>query len=211
MSRTQILLLTVPLFAIPSLPSEAVGQVNLPTYRNLVTGEVVEQPYAERYQQWVRDRQRREQLGRTEKLLDFRERDAAYAADACGLGCDGHEGLQVQGIPGTTLAAVVYKALIDDVLTLQLRFHNDGSEPARLTMDPSGAPESFFVLVGEQRLDILADEDGELESKGRLDEVLEPGEIASWWARFPPPRSDATKFDLHIPAVTFRDVPLATD
>ena len=78
-------------------------------------------------------------------------------------------------------------------------------------MDPSGAPQSFFVQVGVDRLPILSDEDGELESKGALDVILDPGEIESWWARFPAPSSDATTFDLHIPAGTFRDVPLEVD
>ena len=209
MSRTPLLL---PIAFFAMLPIEAVGQVNPPTFRNPTTGELIEQPYADRYQQRVRDRQRREQLRSSERLLNFRERDAEYTADACGLGCEGHEGLQVKGIPGTRLAAVVYKTrLDDDVLTVQLRFHNDGAESERLTMDPSGAPQSFFVQVGVDRLPILSDEDGELESKGALDVILDPGEIESWWARFPAPSSDATTFDLHIPAGTFRDVPLEVD
>jgi hypothetical protein len=212
MSRTQLLLLATASLAIASPPVEAVGQVNLPTFRNLATGEVIERPYENRYRQSVLDRQRRVQLRRSEKLMEFPDdRTAAYAADACGLGCEGHEGLQVLGIPGTRLAAVVYKALLDDhILTVQLRFHNDGLEPARLAIDPE-TPGSVFVQVGEERLSILVDEDGTQQSKGALDEVLDPGEIESWWARFPAPSSDATSFDLHVPAGIFRDVPLAND
>lgn len=205
-------LLLIALFAVPALPIDGNGQVNLPTFRNLATGELIERPYAMRYQRVVRDIQRSRYLKSTEKLLDFGERGAAYAADACGIGCEDHEGLQVRGIPGTFLAAVVYKVLLDDdVLTIQLRFHNDGSEPARLTVDPHGAAQSFYVQVGEKKLFILADEDGDLEAKEPLDVELEPGEIESWWARFPAPPRGTTAFDLHIPDVTFHDVPLATD
>jgi hypothetical protein len=178
---------------------------------NRATGEFFEPYHAVRYRAWLDDQRRDGQIARTEKVLHSRVRDAAYAADACGLGCEGHEGLQVRGIPGTDLAAVVYKTFReDDALTVQLRFHNDGSERARLALDPSSVPESFFVQVGESRLTILTDEDGGLESKGRLVEVLAPGEIESWWARFPAPRG-ATTFDLHIPGVVFRDVPLESD
>ena len=208
----RLFLLLVALFAVPALPVDGNGQVHLPTFRNLATGELIERPYAMRYQQVVRDIQRSEYLKSTEKLLDFREREAAYAADACGLGCDLHEGIQVRGIPGTFLSVALYKALLDDdLLTVQLRFHNDGVEPARLTMDPRGAPASFYVQVGEEKLYVLEDDDGELEAKERLALELEPGEIESWWARFPAPPRGTSTFDVYIPAVTFRDVPLETD
>ena len=213
MSRMKPLFLVITPLALAALPIEANGQVNHRDFRNLGTGELIERPYADRYEQRFRDRQRSVQLRRSERLMEFPdERTAAYAADACGLGCEGHEGLQVRNLPGTFLAAVVYKALLDDeVLTIQLRFHNDGVQPARLTLDPAGAPESFFVTVGEKTLPILDDEDGELMSKGALDIVLEPGEIESWWARFPAPPAGTTTFDLHIPAVAFHDVPLDTN
>ncbi|HJR53426.1 MAG TPA: hypothetical protein VJ982_06905 [Gemmatimonadota bacterium] len=205
-------LLLVALFAVAALPIDGNAQVNLPTFRNLATGELIERPYAMRYRQAIRDIQRSEYLKSTEKLMDSRDRGAAYAADACGIGCEDHEGLQIRGIPGTSLAAVVYKALLDDdVLTIQLRFHNDGSEPARLTVDPRGAAPSFYVQVGEQKLFILADDDGDLEAKEPLDVELEPGEIESWWARFPAPPRGTTAFDFHFPTVLFRDVPLTND
>ena len=208
MSRT--LLLAVPLFVLLVSPSDGVAQVNPPRRFNSATGELIEQHYALRYQQQWRDQHRKTQLRRSERLLEFRERNAKYYA--CGLGCDLHEGLQVQGIPGTFLSVALYKARVDDhALTLQLRFHNDGAEPERLTIDPSATSESYYVQVGEGRLHILEDEDGELKSKGPLNELLGPGEIESWWARFPAPPHGATTFDLHFPAVTFRDVPLSTD
>jgi hypothetical protein len=185
--------------------------VNLPVRVNRETGELFEPYYAVRYRASIEDQRRDEQIARTKALLDFRLREAAYAADACGLGCEGHEGLQVRGVPGTDLAAVVYKArLDDDVLTVQLRFHNDGAEPARLSIDPAVEPESFYAQIGEERVPIRSGEDGRPEAKDALDEVLDPGEIESWWARFSTPR-DAFTFDLHIPGVTFRDVALETD
>ena len=208
MSRT--LLLVVPLLVLLVAPGDGVAQVNPPRRFNSGTGELVEQHYALRYQHRWRDRQRKTQLRRSERLLEFRERDAENAADPCGLGCYLHEGLQVQGIPGTFLSVALYKARVeDDVLTIQLRFHNDGAMPERLTLDPSGTSESFYVQVDEGRLYILEDENSELKSKGPLNELLEPGEIESWWARFPAPPPDATTYDFHIPAVTFHDVPLS--
>jgi hypothetical protein len=201
MSRTPLFLM-VSLLTIPCLQHPARAQVNPPHFFNPATGELIEQPYVNRNQYMVRDRRLREQSLADERQQNRRRQELAYAADACGLGCDLHEGLQVQGIPGTFVSAVLYKARIEgDDLTLQLRFFNDGVVPARLTLDPSAAPGSSFVQVGQERLQ-------ETESKGAIDEVLEPGEIESWWARFPAPPSGATTFDLHVPAVTFRDVPL---
>ena len=194
------------------VPPIGFAQVNPRRWFDSETSDLGEPYYATRYQQWFRDQQRKGQLARSQELLDFREREMAYVADACGLGCDHHEGLQVQGIPGTFLSVALYKVLSDDDrLTVQLRFHNDGVVPARLTVDPSVAPGSFSIQIGEQRLPVRMDEDRQLESKGALDVVLQPGEIESWWARFPAPPAGATTFDLHIPAVTFRDVPLDTD
>jgi hypothetical protein len=209
MPKSYFLAVVFALVAIPSLPLAARAQVNPPTYVNPVTGELLEQHYVDRYQDWLRDRRRRGQLAKSEQIEKMQARQAAYAADACGLGCSDHEGIQVRGIPGTSLAAVLYKAkLDDDVLTLQLRFHNDGSEPARFTIDPWSDPERFFVQVGEKKLFILEDEDGELKAKEPLAATLEPGEIESWWAKFPAPPPGTKTFDLQIPAGAFREVPL---
>jgi hypothetical protein len=212
MSRTQLLLL-MTLIAVPAVPVEAMGQVNLRRYPvQRGDGETLEMDRIEMYQNTMRYRRGMQQQRRIEMLADRQAKEAAYAADACGLGCSDHEGLQVQGIPGTFLSVALYKARVeDDVLTIQLRFHNDGAGPGRLTVDSFGAPASFFVQVGEERLYILEDEEDRQDAKGSLDEVLEPGEIESWWARFPAPPQDATTYDFHIPAVTFRDVPLSDD
>jgi hypothetical protein len=209
MPKPYFLAVVLALLAIPALPLAARAQVNPRTYVNPVTGELLEQHYADRYLDRLRDQRRRGQLAKSEHMETRQERAAAYAADACGLGCSDHEGIQVHGIPGTSLAAVLYKAkLDDDVLTLQLRFHNDGSERTRFTIDPSSDPERFFVQVGEKKFFILEDEDGELEAKAPLAVTLEPGEIESWWAKFPAPPPGTNAFDLQIPAGAFRDVPL---
>ena len=212
MSRPQLLLPVVSLLAILALPFEAVGQVRLPTFRDFVTGELVELPYATRYERWLDERRRSGQLARSEKVLKLDRRRAAYYADACGLGCVGHEGLDVRSLPGTDLTAVLYKVRRDDdALTVQLRFYNDGEGAARLRLDPHDPSASLFVQAGDQTLRILADEDGGLQSKDALNELLEPGESESWWARFAAPPDGVTLFDLHLPAVTFREVKLDAD
>jgi hypothetical protein len=211
LSKPRLYLPLALLIALPALPVEADGQVNLRRYPvQRGDGETLEMDRTETFQSGERQRRFLEEDRGNRRMQGFREREAPYTADACGLGCEGHEGLQVRRIPGTRLSAVVYKTrLDDDGLTVQLRFHNDGRQPEWLTVDPS---ESWlYVQAGDETLHVRVDNDGELEAKHRLDVELEPGEIESWWARFPAPRSHPRTFDLHIPAVTFRDVPLATD
>lgn len=164
--------------------------------------------YATRSERIRRDRIREEQ----DALQgNFATVDDAYVEDPCGFGCDDHLGLQSRGIPGTPLVAVVHEASREDgVLTLRLRFYNDGSEPARLRIDPAGDPEACFVRAGQAKLRVLEDEDGELEAKDPLDVALAPGEMESWWARFPAPPADTANIDVMIPPVAaFTDVPVS--
>ena len=215
MPTSRLCLLVLPVLAIASLPVVARAQVNSPEIRvNPNTGEEMRgSEYENQYREELRDRRREEQDEGEELQEGMREQEAAYARDACGLGCSDHEGIQVRGISGTSLAAVVYKARVDDdVLTLQLRFHNDGLVPERIVIDPSVAPESFYVEVGDEKLGILEDEDGELQAKEPLDEILEPGDIVSWWAKFPALPSGTVALNVEIfPVDTFRNVPLEVD
>ena len=213
---TRIYLVVLSVLAVASLPVAARAQQNTrEIYVNPRTGEEILGPYyANRYLEELRQLRREEEEEGEKVWEDLRESEVVYAKDACGVGCEDHEGIQVRGIPGTSLAAVIYKAHIDDddVLTLQLRFHNDGLVPERLVIDPSTAPGSFYVEVGDEKLTILEDEDGELQAKEPLDEVVEPGDIFSWWARFPAPPSGTASFDLEIfPFDAFRNVPLHVD
>jgi hypothetical protein len=55
------------------------------------------------------------------------------------------------------------------------------------------------VEVDGERSFILRDEDGDLEAKKSFAGELDPGEMESWWARFPPLPSQAVSFDIVIP------------
>ncbi|MGH7565593.1 MAG: hypothetical protein ACREK2_02065 [Gemmatimonadota bacterium] len=197
MRRYRLFPVLLSLMAIPSLPLAAHAMV---VQQYPVGGQPVEPEYEDRETQEQRDQRRREQA-------------ALHGTDACELGCVEHEGLQTRGIPDTPLVAVVHEATREDgVLTLRLRFYNDGSEPARLTIDPTSASESYFVRVGREKLFILKDEDGELEAKESLEVDLKPGKMESWWAKFPAPAADAEAFDLEFPPIaTFTNVPIADD
>ena len=139
------------------------------------------------------------------------EQDERNAEDPCALGsCGDFEGLQVRGIPDTQLVGVLHRTEIDDgVLTVRLRFYNEGAEPARLSIDPTGAEDAFLLRVGAEEHPILRNEDGELEAKEPLNVEIEPGDMETWWAKFPAPPAGTRAFDLEIPPVaTFRGVRL---
>lgn len=158
-------------------------------------------------------RERAERRARQERRDQRWEKAARRSGDPCELGCGDYGGRQTREVPDSPLVAVLHGTKLDDgVLTVRLRFHNKGSEPARLAIDPSSAYESFFVKVGDERLFILKDEDGELEAKARLEVDLKPGTMETWWAKFPAPAPETKAFDLEIPPIApFRNVPLSDD
>jgi len=185
------------LLAIPFLPLAA----HAATQQDPVGGAALDPNYADQA-----ERERREQLRREQ------EERRSGADDPCALGCGDYEGLQTRGIPGTSLVAVLHRTEIDDgVLTARLRFYNEGEAPAHLSIDPTGE-ETFVLRVGTEEYPILRNEDGEPEAKDPLSLELEPGEMESWWAKFPAPPAGTRRIDLDIPpAVTFRDVQIDAD
>ena len=189
-------LLVVALLAIPVLPLAADAAVQ----QDPVGGAPLDANYADQAEQERRDQLRREQEERRS------------GADPCELGCGDYEGLQTRGIPGTSLVAVLHRTEIDgDVVTARMRFYNEGQTPAHLSIDPSGE-EAFVLRVGTEEYPILRNEDGEPESKDPLSMDLEPGEMETWWAKFPAPPAGTRWIDLEIPpAATFRDVRFESD
>jgi hypothetical protein len=197
MRTSRLFPVVLTLMAIPALPLAA-GAVTM--QQDPVAGQPLDPNYGEQAEQERRDQLRREEEDRR-------------GDDPCELGCGDYEGLQTRGVPDTPFVAVLHKTELDDgVMTVRLRFYNEGSEPARLTIDPMSASETYFVEVGGEKLFILKDEGGELETKGRLEIDLKPGKMESWWAKFPAPPADADRFDLEIPPVaTFRDIRIEDD
>jgi hypothetical protein len=113
------------------------------------------------------------------------------------------EGIQVHRVPGTSLTAVLHDIdLEEEFLMVRLRFYNDGEEGAHLVIDPVDAYESFFVEVDDEKFFILRDAAGKLDAKRRLDLILRPGAMESWWARFPALPLDARAFHVVIPPVS---------
>ena len=189
-------LLIVALCAIPSLPLTARASVQ----QDPVGGQPADPYYADQAEQ-----ERREQLRREQE-------ERRGGGDPCELGCGDYEGLQTRGIPGTSLVAVLHRTEIDDdVVTARLRFYNEGETPAHLSIDPAGE-ETFVLRVGTEEYPILRNGDGEPDAKDAMSLELEPGEMETWWARFPAPPAGTRWIDLEIPPVaTFRDVRFDVD
>lgn len=192
----RLFLLVVAVLAIPALPPAARAAIQ----QDPVGNAPLDANYADQAEQQRRDQLRRE------------EEERHSGADPCELGCGDYEGLQTRGIPGTSLVAVLHRTEIDgDVVTARMRFYNEGQTPAHLSIDPSGE-EAFVLRVGTEEFPILRNEDGEPESKDPLSMELEPGEMETWWAKFPAPPAGTRWIDLVIPpAATFRDVRFDAD
>ncbi|HYO46430.1 MAG TPA: hypothetical protein VEY33_07045 [Gemmatimonadota bacterium] len=189
-------------FSLAAVPSTVISAraMTVQDYPVRTPATAGDEEYDDRYERERREQRRKDQ-------------EAQHDNSACETGCVEHEGLQTRGIPDTPLVAVIHEATRDDgVLTLRLRFYNDGVEPARLTIDPTSDSEPFFVQVGPEKLFILTDEDGELDAKEPLEVDLKPGQMESWWAKFPAPAADTKTFDLEIPPIaTFTNVPIVDD
>jgi hypothetical protein len=192
--RHLLFAVVLSLAAIPAVALDASGQ------QDPIGNRPLDPEYEDAAQREDREQRRKEQ-------------EALHEADACEFGCTEHEGLQTRPIEGTSMVGVLHRVeLDDDVVTLRLRFYNDGSEPARLTIDPTSDYESFYVQVGREKLFIRKDDDGELDAKEPLEEEIKPGKMETWWARFAAPPDGTEAFDLAIPPVgTFRNIPLEDD
>lgn len=117
------------------------------------------------------------------------------------------EAIQSHRVPGTGLLTVLHDIDVeDDALTVRIRFFNEGTEPATLTVDPTEAYEAFYVDIDGEKSFILRDDDGTLEAKESLARDLEPGGMESWWAHFPPLPPKAVSFDVVIPPAQFEEV-----
>jgi len=156
--------------------------------------------------------ERNEEYEERLRRLNREEAQRQGAAECPGCSRRG-EGIQVQPIPGTRLVAVLHDIdLEEEFLMVRLRFYNDGSDPATLTIDPAETYESFFVEFDGKRNFILRDDDERLDAKKPLAFKLQTGKMASWWARFPPLPPGIESFDVVIPpAAPFLNVPVAAD
>jgi hypothetical protein len=111
-------------------------------------------------------------------------------------------GIRVARVPHTEMIAVLHDVDIeDDFLMVRFRFFNDGTENARLVIDPSHAYESYFVEVQDEKRFIRRDQSGRLDAKTQTTFDIRPGEMASWWARFPPLPLDTRSFHVVVPPV----------
>lgn len=190
-------LIIVALLALLALPAATRAAVQ----QDPVAGQALDPNYADQAERERRDQQRREQEERRES-----------ADDPCESGCGDYEGLQTRGIPGTRLVAVLHRLDIDDdVVTARLRFYNEGDTPAHLAIDPTEEAE-FVLRAGDEEFPILRNEDGKAEAKDALSLDLDPGEMETWWAKFPSPPAGTRWIDLEIPPATgFRDVRFQAD
>jgi hypothetical protein len=186
MRSFRLLPILLSLASITGVPIVASAQNEQPQPRDPY---VDAEEYNRQYEEQRRNRQR--------------EEERALHRDPGCQGCGRRtEGIQIQPIPGTTLVAVLHDIDLEDgILTVRFRFYNDGPESAQLAIDPATTYESFFVKVGEEKLFILRDDDGNLQAKKRLEVDLEPGAMESWWATFPAPAESTKTFDLQIPPV----------
>lgn len=112
------------------------------------------------------------------------------------------EAIQSHRVPGTGLMAVLHDIDVEEhALTVRMRFYNEGTETATLALDPTASYDAFYVEVDGEKSFILRDEDGDLAAKRSFAGELDPGEMESWWARFPPLPSQVVSFDIAIPPV----------
>jgi hypothetical protein len=157
--------------------------------------------YLERKRLEHREQDKRDREREYEREKEWREPKPAgcQAGQFCP---QGSEAIQSHRVPGTGVMAVLHDIDVEeDALTVRIRFYNEGSETAALALDPTASYDAFYVEVDGEKSFILRDEDGGLEAKKSFARELDPGEMESWWAHFPPLPSQVVSFDIVIPPV----------
>ena len=104
----------------------------------------------------------------------------------------------------------------DGVLTVKIRFRNTGNQRSSVSFTEWNAPrdnEKFYVTAGEKKYFMLKDSDGTYlstnSSQNGLTIQLNPGQTFTWWAKYPAPPAEATKFNFVTPVASpFEDVPI---
>lgn len=120
--------------------------------------------------------------------------------------------IQTRNVDASPFVAELTRAEREDgVLTIEIRVRNPGTEDGYHSFDTGhGDYAKFYVTAGAQKYFILKDTEGAPLAPRYLSVSIGPGEVVTWWGKFPAPPASETEIDFVMPDVTpFEDVPIS--
>ena len=107
--------------------------------------------------------------------------------------------LDVEGV----VAEVIESDRKDGVLTLRVRFRNNGQKPAKLPMVDAQGYVHTYLVSGNTKYPLLRDNTGKQvatprDGGGWLEPTIKPKATWSWWGKFPAPPADRKTYSLYL-------------
>lgn len=107
--------------------------------------------------------------------------------------------LDVEGV----VANVIESNRKDGVLTVRVRFRNDGEKPAKLPLVNAQGYVHTYILSGKTKYALLQDDNGNQlatprDGGGWLEPTIKPKAAWSWWGKFPAPPADQKTYALYL-------------
>jgi len=107
--------------------------------------------------------------------------------------------LDVEGI----VADVIESDRQDGVLTVRVRFRNNGDKPAKLSLVGVQGYMHTYIVSGDTKYAVLQDENGNQvatprDGGGWLEPTIKPKGTWSWWGKFPAPPADRNTYTLYL-------------
>jgi hypothetical protein len=109
--------------------------------------------------------------------------------------------LDVEGV----VAEVIESGRNDGVLTVRVRFRNEGSKPAKLSLVDAQGYVHTYTVSGKTKYPLLKDDRGRevatpRDGGGWLEPTIKPKASYTWWGKFPAPPADRKNYSLYLKA-----------
>ena len=107
--------------------------------------------------------------------------------------------LDVEGV----VADVIESNRKEGVLTVRVRFRNNGEKPAKLMLVDEQGYVHTYLVSGDTKYPLLKDDRGHQvatprDGGGWLAPTIKPKATWSWWGKFPAPPADRKAYALHL-------------
>ena len=107
--------------------------------------------------------------------------------------------LDVEGV----VAEVIESDRKDGVLTVRVRFRNNGQKPAKLPLVDAQGYVHTYIVSGNTKYPLLRDDRGNQvatprDGGGWLEPTIKPKATWSWWGKFPAPPAERNTYTLYL-------------
>ena len=107
--------------------------------------------------------------------------------------------LDVDGV----VAEVIESDRKDGVLTVRVRFRNNGDKPAKVSLVDAQGYVHTYLVSGDKKYPLIKDEKGRQvatprDGGGWLEPTIKPKATWSWWGKFPAPPADRKDYSLYL-------------